>query len=103
MPYATIAANPTIRMDRIRMGPRRRGPSGGAGIISGSRLEAGRGLTLTKGSPGGDAGDLLAACCGNLKSAAGGSFGKRAVGCLSRFERMSLIAFSIRACALGIA
>ena len=42
MPYATIATNPTIREDWIRMGPRRREPSGSAGIISGSRLEGDR-------------------------------------------------------------
>ena len=106
MPYAAIAANPTIRMDSITMGPRRREPSGGGGIISGSRLEGGRGLILAKGSPRGDADvvvGLFAACCGKLKFAAGGSFGERAVGCLSRLERTSLIAFSICGCALCIA
>ena len=85
------------------MGPRRREPSGGAGIISGSRLERGRDLILAKGSPRDDAEGLLAACCGNLKFAVGGSFGNRTEGGLSPRERMSLIAFSIRACALGIA
>ena len=84
MPYATIAANPTIRMDRIRMGPRRREPCGGGGIISGSRLEGGRGLIPAKASPGGGADvvvGLLAARCGDLKFAAGGSFGNGAEGC----------------------
>jgi hypothetical protein len=85
------------------MGPRRREPSGGGGIISGSRLEGGRGLILAKGSPRGDADvvvGLFAACCGNLKFAAGGSFGEPAVGCVSRLERTSLSAFSICGCAL---
>jgi hypothetical protein len=62
------------------MGTKRREPSGGGGIISGSRLERGRRLIPAKGSPAGRGCDLLAACCGNLRLAAGGSFGERAVG-----------------------
>ena len=77
MPYATIATNPTIREDWIRMGPRRREPSGGAGIISGSRLEGDRTGGATDVFVG-----LLAARCDNLKFATGGSFGTGAEGCV---------------------
>src|ERR1700735_4783678 len=94
MPYATTAANTTIRIDPIRRRPRRRERRGGGGIISGSRLEGGRRLIPAKGSSAGRGCDLSAVCCGNLRLAAGGSFGKREVVGPARLERTGLIVFS---------